>query len=76
MTFYDFLSLKNDANVVLKVISKKILVAVLKVTDEIAGSGAGSESGSVNRGSVPKCHGSATLDVLLQAACTDDCCGE
>jgi hypothetical protein len=73
VTFYDFLSLKNDVTVAStsNTQKKNFLVAIMKVTDEIAGSGSGSgvglesESGSVSQrsgsGSVPKCHGSATL---------------
>ncbi len=69
---YDFLSLENDVKVASKsnkqkIYIKKLTVAILKVTDEIAGSGSGSVSlryGSVRlryRSAVPKCDGTPAL---------------
>jgi hypothetical protein len=52
-----FLSLQNDVNVPAKSNKEKLLVAVLKVTDQKQQD---PEPGQ-RHGSVPKCHGSATL---------------
>jgi len=67
LLLYDFLSLKNEVNVTSKSNKQKnrnfVVVDVLKVTDEKAGS-AGSASpryGIRGFGSLPKCHGSGTL---------------
>jgi hypothetical protein len=56
---------------------KKNFVAVLKVTDEIAGSGVGPgstnpdmiEVQNLRTGSEPKCHGSATLMIIRKIGC-------
>jgi hypothetical protein len=53
---YEFLSLKNEVNVPSKINIKNFLVAILKVTDEITGSGSGSGFVSLRYGSADPQH--------------------
>ncbi len=62
VTFYDFLSLKNDVNVPSK--SNKQKICVLKVSEDPAGSGSISQRHV--SGSVQKFHGSATLQFFYK----------
>ncbi len=73
---YDFLSFKNDVNVASKSNKQKnlkkksfLLASWRSMTKECSFAGSGSISQKRGSGSVPKCHGSATLRKTVSVGC-------